>query len=942
MTPSYMDYIDFTIVVGFLVVTLVVGLRKSEDITTISEYALGGRNFTTSALVATIVATWMSGSAFFTELSKTYSNGLYFLIPSISMSLQILIIAYFLVPRMREFMGCLSVAEAMGNMYGEKVRFITGLCGILGNIGGIAAQFKVYATLFSYFLGIPPEYALLISSIIVITYSSLGGIKSVTYTDIVQFFTFSFVIPVIGIIIWHDFQNHALTYQNAFQSPNYAFEDIMSVGNPRFWEILLLMFYFSFPTVAAMDFQRISMGRSLRQVRKAMYISAFLVALLTLFLAWIPFLLFNINPNLDPNSLLAYIIDNYSYVGFKGLIIVGISAMAMSTADSRINASAVLFAHDLNRVFKIKIDDLLLSRISSVVLGVLALYLAMLKNDLLSIVMASASLYMPIVSVPLLFSILGFRSSSTSVLISMGAGFISVMSWEYLGTGLNEIIPSMVVNAVFLFGSHYLLRQKGGWTKRIKRITKKSKIIDLIESLMAINFTEFCIANLPKNYMTYTFFGVFSFVSTVSTIYLTHTYTSHTEISLVIYQSMLVISSFFSLYLIWSERAKHETLMSVVWLFATPYMLVFCSTFFVLLSSFGKLQICIFTMNIMLLFVLHTWQLSCVMIIIGWFLGAQFFKLYSGVESLSLVLEDSYHILIYMLLLISTSIVIFLKPKQEYLEQTEAQVEALKTKNIRLGFEHERRMRISQEKILHYNEKILDQRKEIDRLGATAQRILNNVNHELRIPIGNVMNFSEMIYESLLDQSDHYLKDLSQEVLNNSKRLSTMILNMLDLAMLQRDKIELDKRMISLSELVEARVKECRKIYLGAKKIDINMHIEQGIFIVVDANYMRQVIDNLVINAINFSKQGTITINLKKTKEEVEFTIEDEGDGIPVREIYDIFTPFKMSSRHQANNAGRGVGLALCRAAISAHGGEIGVRSNGIRGAKFTFVLPPT
>ena len=96
---------------------------------------------------------------------------------------------------------------------------------------------------------------------------------------------------------------------------------------------------------------------------------------------------------------------------------------------------------------------------------------------------------------------------------------------------------------------------------------------------------------------------------------------------------------------------------------------------------------------------------------------------------------------------------------------------------------------------------------------------------------------------------------------------------------------------------------------------------------------------NDVIIAI-FGLSLMASMYVEKSKEEVVFTIEDEGDGIPVREIYDIFTPFKMSSKHQTSNAGRGVGLALCRAAVNAHGGEIKAESNGIRGARFTLVLP--
>ena len=84
------------------------------------------------------------------------------------------------------------------------------------------------------------------------------------------------------------------------------------------------------------------------------------------------------------------------------------------------------------------------------------------------------------------------------------------------------------------------------------------------------------------------------------------------------------------------------------------------------------------------------------------------------------------------------------------------------------------------EKVFHHTERIADQEKEIEGLGATAQKILNNVNHELRLPVGNVMNFVEMLEDDLGKFNEKQLQMLTEEVYKNSNRLSTMILNMLD------------------------------------------------------------------------------------------------------------------------------------------------------------------
>ena len=108
--------IDFAIVIGFLLINIVVGLTQGQKVRNIQDYALGGRNFSTSALVATLVATWVSGSMFFIDLSSTYSNGISYTLIVLGFPLAFFFSAYIFIPRMGEFLGQTSIAEAMGNL----------------------------------------------------------------------------------------------------------------------------------------------------------------------------------------------------------------------------------------------------------------------------------------------------------------------------------------------------------------------------------------------------------------------------------------------------------------------------------------------------------------------------------------------------------------------------------------------------------------------------------------------------------------------------------------------------------------------------------------------------------------------------------------------------------------------------------------------------------
>lgn len=930
--------IDIAIVVGFLIVNLAVGLYFGRGVRNISDYALGGRNFSTGALVATIVSTWVSGSGFFIIISKVYSNGLSYLISDLGFLLSPIILSIIFIPRMESFLGKNSIAEAMGELYGKSVRIVIAIAGVIGSAGSIAIQFNVFGNLVGYFLDIPGNIAIIVAGIIATFYSAVGGIKSVTFTDILQFFAFGFVIPLIGIIIWDHSHTMNFSLGTGLQHPKFNLQYVTNINNPEFLSMIALFLYFAIPHMKPAWFQRVSIGSNIQQVQKAFIISTFLLFIIMLAIAWIPFLLWNINPDLEHKHLISYIIDKYSFTGFKGIIIAAIIAMAMSTADSYINASSVLFSNDFCKPLGIvNKDELLLSRVFAFVLGMGAIALASTTNDLLSIMILANSFYFPVVTPVLILTILGFRTSSKVIMYSMLSGFTTILIWKYLGLHkITGVMIAIIVNFICLITSHYIFKQRGGWIKSkntshhfIKKNFLKRKCQEYFEKLRRFKVLAYIRTSFPTDDFTYMGLGIYIFIFTITTMYSTHIQLlkENGRIILYIYQIMMVSGIVLAIYPIWPSKIKKEIVVQMAWPIVIFVELIFFSGFFVMVSDFGHLQFVIFIINILLAVILVGWQLGFVLTLLGFYCSIEFYKYYADLKTIDISMGSPQFAFTYSLVLLGVIIAIFLKPKQEHQEATEAKVDTLETEVLDLN-----------EKVVHYSERISDQEKEIERLGATAQRIINNVNHELRLPVGNVMNFAEMLNDGLGKFNEQQLKSLSDEVYKNSNRLSSMIMNMLDLATLNAKKLELDKKMINLGELVEDRINNCRKIYLDDKKIDFVMKIHPEILILVDPNYMRQVVDNLVINAIKFSAEGVIRVELLKKGGLIEFTIKDNGIGIPKEELYDIFTPFKMGSNTESKAEGRGVGLALCKAAIEAHGGTITAESSGV-GAVFRFVL---
>jgi len=225
--------IDSFIFISFLVVTIIAGLLSSCGTKNIQEYAVGNRNFSTATLVTTIVATWIGGEFFYVNLSESYINGLnHIWVAVLGDFFAILIVGIFLAPRMGEFLGKLSIAEAMGSLFRNRIRIITSVSGFIGASGAIAVELKLSGIIFEYALGIPSIYGIISAAIIVTLYSSLGGIKSVTFTDIIQFFTFGVVMPIVAYALLISIDNIDVISNTLNANPLFDYKEVFNFSNP--------------------------------------------------------------------------------------------------------------------------------------------------------------------------------------------------------------------------------------------------------------------------------------------------------------------------------------------------------------------------------------------------------------------------------------------------------------------------------------------------------------------------------------------------------------------------------------------------------------------------------------------------------------------------------------------------------------------------------------
>ncbi|ACE06361.1 hypothetical protein Aasi_1009 [Candidatus Amoebophilus asiaticus 5a2] len=676
------DVILFSI---FLLINLAIGLLAGGRAKNLREYSIGNKNFSTAALTSTIVATWISGSFMTFKLTKIYSEGWYFILAIICDNFTLLFTGLFLAARMGEFLKNNSVAEALGDLYGKSVRIITAICGILISIGGVAIQFKVSAKVLSILFGVNDIYSTIAAASIVIIYAALGGIRAVTFTDIMQFFAFGTFIPLLTLTIWNGIKDHTAIIHAIQNSPQFDYNTL--IGSPkRLASCFALMLFYFIPGFEPAIFQRVTMAINTGQVKRSFTYSFFLCTAITLFSIWIGILILGTNSQLQPDQIFNYIVNSYTYPGLKGLILIGTMSMVMSTADSHINSAAVLFANDIIKPLKLAVSqEVRIAKVFTFFLGALALLLALYKTDFLELVLLAWGLYMPIVTVPLLLAVFGFRSTTKPVLIGMAAGFITVLLWDKLlaDTQINSVIPGMLANLVFLMGSHYMLKSSGGWVgikdpypllvARQERQDAWKKIIDAIKNPNILSYLK---RNLPEKEIIYSLFGLYVLGATYASFFTisTEVVANYQKLYDYIAHSALIITACFITYPAWPHTLKNNRFIAVAWPLAICYILFIAGTILMVMSGFHQVQVMLFILNIVLTALLLDWKLMLVVVISGILSSIGVFYFYIGyipiikVDGVYLQFKAIYGLPLFISFLLA--IISFRQTKDQLVDQT--------------------------------------------------------------------------------------------------------------------------------------------------------------------------------------------------------------------------------------------------------------------------------
>ncbi len=222
----------------------------------------------------------------------------------------------------------------------------------------------------------------------------------------------------------------------------------------------------------------------------------------------------------------------------------------------------------------------------------------------------------------------------------------------------------------------------------------------------------------------------------------------------------------------------------------------------------------------------------------------------------------------------------------------------------------------------------------LEQVDEQRSALLRCVSHDLRTPLATIRAVTSDLRAGAV-YDDATRDELLDLVGDEAERLDRIVANLLNLSRIEAGALKPDRQAVALDELIANRVRRLARLFAQVR-IQVDLPVDLPL---ADADYSQldQVLTNLLENAARHSpRRSTLRIGARRRDDMVEVWILDEGPGVAPFEAERIFQPFRRGD----GSSSTGVGLAICKAIVEAHGGEITVQGAAGGGARFSFTVP--
>jgi Na+/proline symporter len=426
------------LVFSLLILFLIVGLSYKKGPQTMREYALGNKKFSTSALIYTMVATTFGGGSIIGASAALYQHGAWLFLASFAIPISYCILSLVIVPKLSKYYGCISIAEVIGKMYGTYARRLIGIVAFIYCLGILGAQIKALYWVMEHVFMKNALIATVIGVLIVILYSSMGGVTSIIKIDVIQFFIFIIIIPLIALIASYIIQMSGGISQITSSIPE---SKLGLFYKENIFIFVSIVFSYILPDISPDCFHRFLIGRDCKKNQAASYAAAFVSLINTIFVGCITFIAISKFPSIEPQNAMLIVIQNF--ITAKWIVIlfsIALVSMIISTADSLVNTGAILLINDVVTKNITEPQKIKLLRVATILSGFVALSFAYLFSNVLDIVLFFTECYLVLLVVPLVSGLFISEIKREHFWISVSAAFITFFSLHLSYRDLNHEI----------------------------------------------------------------------------------------------------------------------------------------------------------------------------------------------------------------------------------------------------------------------------------------------------------------------------------------------------------------------------------------------------------------------------------------------------------------------------------------------------------------------